>query len=93
VGDVVKKDKASEFEAYLQKQRHGIKRSLSEIEKLGTEAALNRCRDLAREIKSRLHNQVLGQTADVMSIADLQVSLERAASVLEHKRKSVNGEC
>jgi hypothetical protein len=92
VGDMVKKDKASEFEAYLRKQRHGIKRSLSEIEKLGTEAALNRCRDLAREIQSRLHDRKPGHFGDVFSIADLQVSLERAASLLEHKHKSVSSE-
>jgi hypothetical protein len=91
VGDMVKSVTFSEFEAYLEEQRRGIKRSLSQIEKLGTETALSRCRELACEIQSRLHNQVLGQTADVMSIADLQVSLERAASVLEHKWLS--GEC
>jgi hypothetical protein len=91
VGDMVKSDKFSEFEAYLEEQRRGIKRSLSQIEKVGTETALRRCRELACEIQSRLHNQVPGQFSNVLSIADLQVSLERAASVLEHK--TVSSEC
>jgi glutathione S-transferase len=88
VGDMVKGDKFSEFEAYLEEQRRGIKRSLSQIEKVGTETALNRCRELAREIQSRLHDRKPGHFGDVFSIADLQVSLERAASVLEHKSRN-----
>jgi hypothetical protein len=90
VGGMVKSDKLSEFEAYLEEQRRGIKRSLSHIEKVGTETALNRCRELAGEIQSRLHDRKPGLIGDVSSIADLQVSLERAASVLE--RKSRNSE-
>ena len=82
---MVKDHKLSEFEAYLEEQRRGIKRSLSEIEKLGTGTALHRCRELAREIQSRLHDRKPRHFDDVFSIADLQVSLERAASVLEHK--------
>jgi hypothetical protein len=85
VGDMIKSDKVSEFEAYLEEQRRGIKRSLSHIEKVGMEAALNRCRELAGEIQSRLQGRKPGHFGDAFSIADLQVSLERAASVLEHK--------
>jgi hypothetical protein len=85
---MVKGGNSSEFEAYLEEQRRGIKRSLSEIEKVGTETALNRCRELASEIQSRLHDRKPGHFGDVFSIADLQVSLERAASVLEHKSRN-----
>jgi hypothetical protein len=42
-GHMAKSDKYSEFEAYLEEQRHGIKRSLSQIEKAGAETALDRC--------------------------------------------------
>jgi hypothetical protein len=87
--DMVKSDKVSEFEAYLEEQRRGIKRSLSEIEKLGTATALNRCRELACEIQSRLHDRKPGHFGNVFSLADLQVSLERAASVLEHKSGNI----
>jgi predicted kinase len=88
---MVNSDKCSEFEAYLEEQRRGLKRSLSQIEKVGTETALARCRQLAREIQSRLHSRKPGHFDDVLSIADLQVSLERAASVLAHK--SVSSDC
>jgi hypothetical protein len=80
-----KSDQFSEFEAYLEEQRRGIERSLSEIEKVGTDAALNRCRELARQIQSGLLNKQPDNFVDILSLADLQVSLERAASVLEHK--------
>jgi hypothetical protein len=88
---MVKSDKCSEFETYLEEQRRGIKRSLSQIEKVGTEAALARCGELAREIQSRLRDRKSGHFGDVLAIADLQVSLERAASVLKHK--SVSCDC
>jgi hypothetical protein len=94
-----KSDQFSEFEAYLEEQRRGIERSLSEIEKLGTDAALKRCQELACQIQSDLLNRKPGHFSNILSLADFQVSLERAASVLEHKAgtkpspENIEGEC
>jgi len=94
---VGKDDQFSELDAYLLDQQRGKKRSLSEIEKVGTIAALIRCRELAALIQTGLVNQSSGRFLHAESLADLQVSLERAASVLEHKAghvsKSSEGEC
>jgi hypothetical protein len=46
--------------------------------------ALDRCRELARQVQSHL-NKMPDHTIDIHSLADFQVSLERAASVLAHK--------
>jgi hypothetical protein len=93
-----KSDQFSEFEAYLEEQRRGIERSLSEIEKVGTDAALKRCQELACQIQSALLNRKPGDFGNILSLADLQVSLERAASLLEHKAgqpspENIEGEC
>ena len=42
-------------------------------------------RELAREIKSILLQKKINRCTDVPSLADFQVSLERAASVLGRK--------
>jgi hypothetical protein len=47
-----KGDLFSELDVYLQEQQRGRKRSLSEIEKVGTAGALKRCRDLARQVQA-----------------------------------------
>jgi hypothetical protein len=83
-----KSDQFSEFEAYLEEQRLGIERSLSEIEKLGTDGALKRCRELACQIQSGLLNRKPGHFVNILSLADFQVSLERAASVLEQNKRT-----
>ena len=94
-----KSDQFSEFEAYLEEQRRGIERSLSEIEKVGTDAALKRCLELACQIQSGLLNKQPDNFVDILSLADLQVSLERAAALLEHKAgtkpspENIEGEC
>jgi hypothetical protein len=92
-----KDDQFSELDAYLLDQQRGKKRSLSEIEKVGTIAALNRCRELATQIQTGLASQSSEHFLHAESLADLQVSLERAASVLEqkagHVSKSSDGEC
>jgi hypothetical protein len=80
-----KREQYSEFEAYLDDRQGRTKRSLSAIEKVGTKAALDRCRELARQIQSDLRNKKPDHFVDVLSLADFQVSLERAASVLEQK--------
>jgi hypothetical protein len=56
--------------------------SLDAIEKVAVEAALNRCRALAAQIESELHNKKPEHFVDKLSLADFYASLERAADVL-----------
>jgi hypothetical protein len=58
---------------------------LDAIEKAATEAALNRCRAFAHKIEGKLRNGE--HPVDKVSLADLYASLERAAKVLEQKRR------
>src|SRR5262249_34972516 len=60
---------------------------LSAIEKAGIEAALDRCRALAHQIRGDLRNKSPEHLVGIWSLADFQVSLERAASVLEQKSR------
>jgi hypothetical protein len=82
---MVKRSQISEFEAYLRDSSHRVKKSNAEIERTGTEAALNRCRELARQLQTELSDKGSEHFVDAMSLADFQVSLERAAFVLEQK--------
>lgn len=85
-----KEKQFSEFESYLEDRERMASASLSAIEKAGTEAALNRCRALAHRIHCDLRNKKPEHFVDVWALADFQVALERAASVLEQKcRRSV----
>jgi hypothetical protein len=61
----------------------------SAIEKAATGAALDRCRALADKIKSELRKKRPEHFVDVLSLADFQASLERAASVLEQEGRRV----
>jgi glutathione S-transferase len=64
--------------------------SLVAGEKAALEAALNRCRALAAQIESELHNKKPEHFVDKLSLADFYASLERAADVLgQESRKSV----
>ena len=64
--------------------------SLEPNEKAAVEAALNRCRILARQIESELHKKKPEHFFDKVSLADVCVSLERALDVLGQKsRQSV----
>ena len=76
-----KREQVSEFETYLTERNGRIKAALSAIEKAGRGAALDRCRALARRIQGDLHHKKPEHFVNVMSLADFQVSLERAASV------------
>jgi hypothetical protein len=60
--------------------------SLSEIENKKTEEAVDRCRELAKEIKSIRLQKKINRCTDVSSLADFQMSLERAASVTRTER-------
>jgi hypothetical protein len=50
------------------------------------EAALNRCRDLVRQIQSKLRNTRPEHFVDKLSLADFCASVERAADVLKQER-------
>jgi hypothetical protein len=85
---VGKRNQISEFDVYLRESARWTKRSMSEIERTGTDAALNRCRELARQLKTELARKRIDHFIDVLSLADFQVSLERAAFVLDQKSQN-----
>jgi hypothetical protein len=58
---------------------------LDATEKAGLEAALNRCRALAAQIASKLHNKRPEHFVDKLSLADFYASLEHAADALGQK--------
>jgi hypothetical protein len=58
---------------------------LTAKEKAGMDGALNRCRELARQIETQLMTKRTEEIRDVMALADLHASLERAAEVLRLK--------
>jgi glutathione S-transferase len=64
--------------------------SLDPTEKAAIEAALNRCRALARQIESKLRNKRPEHFVDKLSLADFCASVERAADVLKQKRRQVH---
>jgi hypothetical protein len=80
-----KSEQISEFKTYLNERQRMTTATLSEIEQTGIEAALDRCRALAHRIRGDLRNKRPEHFVSVWSLADFQVSLERAASVLEQK--------
>lgn len=82
---MLKSERISEFERYLKERNRRTSTALSVIEKAGTEAALDKCRMLAHQIQTDLRHKKPEHFMNVMSLADFQVSLERAASVLKHQ--------
>jgi hypothetical protein len=62
--------------------------SLDAIERAGIEAALDRCRSLAAQIASELHNKRPEHFVDKLSLADFYASLERAAGVLDSRSRT-----
>jgi DNA-binding transcriptional regulator YbjK len=82
-----KSEQISDFKTYLNERQRMTTATLSEIEKAGIEAALDRCRALAHRIRGDLRNKRPEHFVSVWSLADFQVSLERAASVLEQKSR------
>jgi hypothetical protein len=67
----------------LKDREFSFKRSLSAIEQRGTEGLLDRCRVLADQIDPDLRDQKPGHFVNIPSLADFQISLEHAASLLE----------
>jgi hypothetical protein len=73
----------SEFETYAKDRERKITRTLSHIETRGAAAALDRCRVLANQIKRDFRNKKLRLLNNPSLLAEFQVSIERAASVLD----------
>jgi uncharacterized protein YjaG (DUF416 family) len=82
-----KSGQISEFKSYLNERQRMTTATLSAIERAGIEAALDRCRALAHRIHGDLRDKRPEHFISVWSLADFQVSLERAASVLEQKSR------
>jgi hypothetical protein len=77
----------SKFERYVKDRERKITRTLSHIETRGAAAALDRCRVLADQINRDLRNKKLRHFFNNPSLlAEFQVSIERAASVLVASR-------
>jgi hypothetical protein len=82
--------KDDQLSARRRGDQHVPSGSLSALEKAGIEAALNRCRALAQQIEGDLRVRRSERFADLVSLAELQAALERAAWVLERRsRQSV----
>jgi hypothetical protein len=82
-GAMPKHQQSSEFEEYVKSRERKINRALSEIEKRGAAAALDKCRVLAEQIDGDLRNKKHSHVFNnIASLAEFQVSIERAASVL-----------
>ena len=82
-----KSEEICDFKSYLTERQRMTTATLSAIEKAGVEAALDRCRALAHRIRGDLRKKRPEHFDSVWSLADFQVSLERAASVLEQKSR------
>jgi hypothetical protein len=80
-----------EFETYLKDREDKRETSSCPIEKAGTKAALDRCRMLADRIASDLREKKPEHFVNILSLAEFQASLERAASVLEQNPDIANG--
>ena len=79
-----KRQQFSAFQSYLKDRDRRIKRSVWAIEKRGAQEALDRCHMLVDQINRDLRGKKCGHfVTDVSSLADFQVALERAASLLD----------
>jgi hypothetical protein len=72
------------FKTYVGDRARNETRALSEIEENGVASAFERCRMLARLINTDLSRKNPEQV-EVALLAELQVCLERAASVLNEQ--------
>jgi len=78
-----KHQQSSKFEEYVKSRERKINRALSEIEKRGAAAALDKCRMLAEQIDGDLRNKKRRHLFNnIASLAEFQVSIERAAFLL-----------
>jgi hypothetical protein len=83
-GAMHKRQQFSKFQKYVKGRERKIKRLVSAIEKRGVEWALDKCCLLVDQINRHLRDKKFGHFVnDVSSLADFQVSIERAASLLD----------
>jgi hypothetical protein len=83
-GAMPKHQQFSTFKTYVKGRERKVKRTLSDIDKRGVAAALERCRILADHINRDFRNKKLRHLVnDISSLAEFQVAIERAASVLD----------
>jgi hypothetical protein len=79
-----KRRQFSTFQSYLKDRERRIRRLVAAIEKQGAQEALDRCRLLVDQINRDLRGKKFGRFVnDVSSLADFQVSIERAAALLD----------
>jgi hypothetical protein len=71
------------FTTYVKDRERMAKQALSAIQKKGPAAALEMCRVLANEIDSDLYEKKPEHFFDISWLAEFQVCLERAVSVLD----------
>jgi hypothetical protein len=75
------------FRSYAEHQGRMKERALSSIEQSGIAAALERCCLLAGRIDAELREKK-PERLDIAALAEFQVSLERAASVLNEQLRT-----
>jgi hypothetical protein len=79
-----KRQQFSTFQSYLKDRERRIRRLVAAIEKQGIEGALDRCHVLMDQINGDLRDKKFADFVnDVSSLADFQVAIERAASLLD----------
>jgi hypothetical protein len=79
-----KRRQFSTFQSYLKDRERRIRRLVAAIEKQGAQEALDICRLLVDQINRDLRGKKFGRFVnDVSSLADFQVSIERAAALLD----------
>ena len=71
------------FATYVKDRERMAKQALSAIQKEGPAAALETCRALANEIESDLYEKKPDHFFDISWLAEFQLCLERAVSVLD----------
>jgi hypothetical protein len=81
------------FNSYVKDRERMTRQALSAIQKKGPAAALETCRLLARKIDSDLYAKKPEHFFDISWLAEFQVCLERAASVLDKNVKEVASGC
>jgi hypothetical protein len=77
------------FTTYVKDRERMAKQALSAIQQKGPAAALEMCRVLANEIDSDLYEKKPEHFFDISWLAELQVWLERAVSVLDENLTQV----
>jgi len=80
------------FTTYVEDRERMTKQAFSAIQKEGPAAAFETCRVLAQEIDAGLWDKQPEHFCNILWLAEFQVSLERAAFVLdENIRQAANG--